>query len=348
MKPLCLLVTVVLGLARVASAQTAPTAACGSATKSGFTFHPFADADREWYAPLIAEPRGAHSELLVWGQSRSFPFMSKEDHLTVWDISFGKELPVAAWDKGASDASLLDCRGWGFGLWVPGSFHMIADAGEDSSPILNHDYRLAVVFKVAHGVTPRDLVSAKVQVGHESTHVGDEFVVRAINEYGDAFQRINVSYEYVEAGVNWDHFFGLNRQQMVSLRVSGVHTASFGTDAGWYGTELIDGTVIHPSRMNFEPAVGVEYMPRGSRGWRPFASYEGRLRTIYDYAKTSADQKEGRQFSSSLVLGLRNLSWAGHGAPDVIVKGYYGVNPNGQFRSQANYWMWGVGLLLRL
>jgi hypothetical protein len=310
------------------------------------TFRPF--AERDWYTPLVAEARGAHSELLITGQSAPFPYMSETGPLTVWDISFGKELPVAAWDKGAAGTSLLDCRGWGFGVWVPGSFHMIADASHDSTPILNHDYRLSVVFKVARGVTPRDLVSAKVQLGHESTHVGDEFAIRAINEYGDGFQRINVSYEYVEFGVNWDHVFGLNRQQMVSLRVSGVHTAAFGGDVGWYSTELIDGTTIQPSRMNFEPAIGVEYRPRGSRGWRPFASYEGRQRTIYDYAKTSADQKEGRQFSSSLVVGLRQLAWSSRGMPDVIVKGYYGVNPNGQFRSQAGYWMWGIGLLLRL
>jgi hypothetical protein len=336
----------VLGVGRAAGAQT-PPAPCGPADPAKkLVFQPF--AERAWYAPLTAEPRGAHSEVVFWGQARPFPYMPAGGHLTVWDVGFGKELPIAAWDNGASDGSLLDCKGWGLGLWAPASFHMIADAGADSSPILNHDYRLAIAFKIAHALTPRDLVSAKVQVGHESTHVGDEFVVRAINEYGDGFQRINVSYEYVEAGANWDHFFGRDRQHMVSLRASGVHTASFGTDVGWYATELIDGTVIQPSRMNFEPAMGVEYTPRGSHGWRPLVSYEGRQRTVYDYAKTSADQKEARQFSSSLVVGLRNLAWASHGAPDFIVKGYYGVNPNGQFRSQANYWMWGLGLLLRL
>jgi hypothetical protein len=68
--------------------------------------------------------------------------------------------------------------------------------------------------------------------------------------------------------------------------------------------------------VNVEPTVGVEYLPQGSHGWRPFVSYDGRLRTVYNYEKTSADQREDRQFSSSLVVGLRQLKWANKGAPE--------------------------------
>ncbi len=285
---------------------------------------------------------------MFWGQSHPFPYMPGEGNRTIWEVSFGKELPLGVWEKGATGAAFLDCHGWGFGLWAPLSFHMIDDLGEDSSPIINDDYRLAGAFKVAHAVTPRDVVSAKVQLGHESTHLGDEFVLRAVAAYGDDFRRINVSYEYVEFGVNWDHLFGRNRQHQVSLRGSGVQAASFGGDVGWYSNELIDGSTIQSSRINFEPAVGVEYMPRGARGWRPFFSYEGRLRTVYDYNKTSADQKEDRQFSSTVVVGLRNLAWVSNGMPDLIFKGYYGVNPHGQLRNQPSFWMFGLGLLLRL
>ena len=342
-----LLCIVALCVAGVASAQTVPTPPCPTGESSaGFEYRAF--AQRSWYAPLVASPRDAQSEVLLWGRSRRFPYMPQDGHVTIWDVSFGKELAIAAWEKGGAGAVDMACGGWGFGLWAPLSFHMIDNMGEESSPIINHDYRLAIAFKVAYGVTARDVVSAKVQLGHESTHLGDEFAIRALAEYGDAFQRINVSYEYFEVGVNWEHRFGRGLQHGVSWRASGVRATAFGGDPGWYSPELIDGTVIQPSAVNVEPAVGIEYMPRGARGWRPFASYEGRLRTVYDYAKASANQREDRQFSSSLVVGLRNLGWAGHGAPDFIVKGYYGVNPNGQFRSQANHWMWGLGLLLRL
>ena len=114
-------------------------------------------------------------------------------------------------------------------------------------------------------------------------------------------------------------------------------------------TELLDKTThIAASKRNFEPAIGVELMPEGTHGWRPYASYEGRLRTIYDYNKVSTDDKERAQFSSTLVLGIRDLSHPGPGIPDFIVKGYYGVNPNGQFRNQKDYWMIGFGLYVRI
>jgi hypothetical protein len=34
--------------------------------------------------------------------------------------------------------------------------------------------------------------------------------------------------------------------------------------------------------------------------------------------------------------------------PDFIARAYYGVNPHGQFRSQSDYWMLAIGVLLRL
>ena len=317
---------------------------CASTAK--LTFAPF--AARSWYAPLIAEPRAAQFHVVAWGHTRAFPYMTSSNPLTVWEFNVGKELPLAAWDTHATLNEMLDCRGWGFGAWVPGTFNMITDAGHASAPILNHDFRLAGAFKMARAVTPRDLVSGKVQFGHESTHIGDEFLLDAQQAYGAAFLRINVSYEYLEAGVNWEHFFGGNRQHSMSARFSAIHALPIGESHGWYTPVLDDGTPIQPSTVNFEPAVGVEYLPRGTRGWRPFVSYEGRLRTVYDYQKSSADQREDRQFSSSVVVGLRNLGWASRGMPDFIAKGYWGVNPNGQFRSQSSYWMFGLGLLIRL
>ena len=307
-------------------------------------FEPF--ADRAWYRPQIAEVRGAQTQFYLWGQARPFPYMPAAPHMTIWEVNVGKELPIAAWDKGFTNDSLLDCRGWGFGFWVPGSFHMIADSGEDSVPVLNLDFRIGVVAKVAKAVTTRDVISMKAQLGHESTHLGDEFIVRALKTYGDAFQRVNVSYEYLEVGVNWERFFGEARRYSLSMRASGLQALSFGGASGWYAPQTDAGVAIFPSAVNFEPAFGVEYQPHGSRGWRPFASYEGRLRTVYDYQKPSAETREDRQFSSSIVVGLRQLAWSGRGMPDVIARGYYGVNPHGQLRTQANFWMFAVGLML--
>lgn len=347
MKVLSLSLVVILGVAPLASAQGAAKADCSdSGAPTELTHRGF--ANRPWYPPLSANPRDPHSEVLAWGYSKRFEYMVKEGNHSIWDIGFGKELPIAVWEKGTSGDTFMDCGGWGFGLWAPMSFHMVADLEDESFAVINDDYRIGVAFKAAHGMTRRDMLSVKLQFGHESTHLGDEFTIRAIDAYGDGFRRINVSYEYFELGMNWDHLFGASRQQMISVRASGVRTADLYGEPGWYSPRLLDKTMIQPSRRNFEPAVGVEYMPQGTHGWRPYLSYEGRWRTVYDYDKISAGDKEGHQFSSTIITGLRNLSHARLGFPDLIVRGYYGVNPNGQFRNQRNYWMFGVGLFIRL
>jgi hypothetical protein len=335
-----------LGAATTAAGQTVQAPPADGSASGRFVYQGF--ADRDWYTPVLANPRDANSELLFWGQSKRFPYSQGDASHTIWDLSFGKEFPIATWEKVTPDRTFMDGRGWGFGLWAPLSFHMVDAVEEDSSPIIDNDYRLAGALKVAHALSPRDLLSAKFQFGHESTHLGDEFALRALDAYGDDFQRVNVSYEFIEFGANWDHLFGAQRQHMMSVRASALHTAGLRDEAGWYTTTLLDGTPIQPSKINVETAISAEYMPRGTRGFRPFVSYELRLRPIYDYAKASADQREDRQWSSSLVVGLRDLARWQKGMPDVIAKGYYGVNPNGQFRSQRDYWMFGIGLLLRL
>ena len=274
-KLLTLVIAAALGAAQSAFAQAAPQPPpCDPAGASHrLTFRPF--ATRAWYAPIAANLQDPQSEVVFWGSSRRVPFMPGEGAISIWDISFGKELPIAAWEPHGPENSLLACGGWGIGIWAPISVHLIDAVGEDSSPILNDDYRFALSFKVAHRLTPRDMFSAKIQLGHESTHLGDEFVIRALDAYGDGFTRVNVSFEYVEAGVNWDHYFGGQQQHVVSVRASGVRATAFGGDVGWYSPELIDGTIIASSRVNFEPAVAAEYMPRGTRGWRPFFSYRG-------------------------------------------------------------------------
>lgn len=341
------LLLALLVCARVSAAQVPPPAPCdASKASTDLTFQPF--AKRAWYTPLVAEVRGAQTQFYVWGQAEPFPYMDAGAHMNFWEMNVGLEMPIGLFEKGASDGTLLDCRGWGFGMWVPGSLHMIANVGQDSVPILNQDYRVGVAMKVARAVTNRDLISFKVQLGHESTHVGDEFVLQAIDRYGDDFLRVNVSYEYIEWGANWERFLGAERQHSLSFRGSVIQVLSFGGEPGWYSTLTDEGPSLYPSTVNYEPAFGLEYLPQGSRGWRPFVSYEGRLRVVYDYDKSSPDQRENRQFTSSVVMGLRHMKWANRGMPDVIGRVYYGVNPHGQFRTQAGFWMFSIGMLYRL
>lgn len=273
----------------------------------------------------------------------------------IWDISLGKEIPLVAFDTMHVGDENPPPGGFGIGLWAPVNFHMVSDFKDDSSPIINTDYRFAAVVKASYGLAAGQTLSAKVQFGHESTHLGDEFTIHAIEKYGAAFEGINVSYEYFEYAldyareaafttgpINWDTAF----------RVGFTHTADRG-HVGFYSETLLDGSrTLIPSTRNHEPWLGLQVMPSGNRGvlgaWAPYLSIDGRLRTLYRFDKTSRDEDEDRQFSMSVVTGLRNVLATGRGKPDLMIKGYYGGNPNGQFRGQRNHWMVGIGLYVRV
>ena len=131
-----------------------------------------------------------------------------------------------------------------------------------------------------------------------------------------------------------------------------MHTVDRG-DPGFYSLQLLDNSrTLEPSQRNHEPSFGVELMPTGSKGWigawTPFVSVDGRWKTVYDYHKTSADQDEDVAFSLSVATGLRNVKATGRGKADIMIKFYRGLNPNGQFRSQSDYWMVGAGVRIRV
>jgi hypothetical protein len=123
-------------------------------------------------------------------------------------------------------------------------------------------------------------------------------------------------------------------------------------DGGFYSDHLLepDGRVVATSKRNFEPSFGAEATPTQPRGWHPYGSVDVRLKTIYDYHKPSPETEEDRQWSVSYVVGLRNGAFrrTERGIPDFVFRGYYGVNPNGQFREQRSYWQFGVGIFVRV
>ena len=182
---------------------------------------------------MIANQRDAHTQALAFGNSRRFEYMVKGGDHKIWDISVGREIPIGVWLKNTSPG-WIDCGGWALGVWIPLSFHMVEDFNDDSNPIINNDYRFAGALKVGHALTHYDVLSGKFQFGHENTHLGDEFTIHALDQYPATFRRINVSYEYFEVGVNIDHLYGANRDHRVAVRVSGIRTADFLGDPGWY------------------------------------------------------------------------------------------------------------------
>ena len=267
--------------------------------------------------------------------------MTRSGTHKVWDITLGKEVPIFAVAKGdQADRMKKGC--WGAGLWLPVDSHFVLDFTEDQQPITNNGYHVAFAGKIVYGLSDRDQLGLKLAVAHESDHMSDEAVINAQETYGDAFRRVDVNYQSMEVGVNWDrrHRFGT-----VTQRFSILWTLDGWGHPGFYSPSIHGHGSIFPSTRNYEPAYGFQYMPSATRGVRPFVALDARLRTILNYSKQRAGQKESSQFSPALVIGLRDFAHSN--TPDVIFKAYYGVNPNGQFGKQDGYRQFAIGFRLR-
>ena len=311
--------------------------------------------DRAYYEPLSAEPRAAQTAVLFPAGSGSVPFAANPGRHLAWDISLGREIPILGWQSSRAGADELGVpqKSFGVGLFFPLSFHMIEDMGKDeSNPILNTDYRFGGMVKAQWGLPHQwgpiqdgHVGLRYVFLGHESTHLGDEFTLAATRIYGRAFQRVNVSYEYWELGGSFEP--NVLADGRLRLRLRGGVIRVFDQQKGWYDSRLLQpfGDTIAPSRRNVEPYLGVDLsLHPGANGFAPFGSFDFRDRTVYGYARNSAADPDDVQGSINILAGVHHVRDNANIQPSYYVRYYYGVNPAGQFRSQKNYQLFGIGI----
>jgi hypothetical protein len=316
-----------------------------------------------YYDPILAEPRAAQTTVLFPAMADSFPFAVNDRRSVVWDISVGDELPILGIStrRGTESPTGVPAGAIGIGLWFPLSFHMIEDMGKDpSNPILNTDYRFSGLVKAQWGLADDRAgwssahIGAKFQFGHESTHIGDEFTLGALREHFAEFERVNVSYEYFDAGGSFEPNIGPDGRYQLKLRAGNIWL--WRPDSGWYARELLQpyGRFISGSNRNHEPYAQFEVyrQPQGNSRLGFIASVDVRNRTVYQYSKapdaTHTNLGEPTEWSSNVMAGVRNVR-AGTGmfgrlSPTYYVRWYHGVNPNGQFRSQSGFTEFGFGV----
>jgi hypothetical protein len=312
---------------------------------------PWFFAARRYYDPLIADPRAAHQNALP-GFSKAVPFLiDTTDNLRLmWDIDVGAEMPILGWENGGHQAGRVPNGCTGMGLWFVVDFHMLEDLNDFSNPIINNDYRFGLMFKAQRGLSEASWLGFKAHAGHESTHLGDEYSLAAQRLYPTAFERINVSYEWLDAGISYERATVNN--EMWTVRGGAITTLPFGNS--YYSADPLDtgGRIVPESRNSVEPYAGVTYRRERVQllklwGW--YASIDARLKNLYDYNKASADEAEERKPTINFLLGLAPRTagaLGGLGVTSPFVRAYYGVNPHGQFRNQADFWLYGVGIRL--
>lgn len=318
-------------------------------------WHAWSLEDRAYFAPTLADPRAAVLKIAFPVLTESVPYAVHDRPGLAWDITMGKELPVVGFSDSTLSSDWVEAGRSGFGLWLPVGFHMIEDLGKDrSNPILNVDYRFGLMAKAQRGLrwSPRGaltVVGAQVHVGHESTHIGDEFTVNAIERHGSTFRRVNVSYQFVEGALQAGARFESWRARAQARCLWVVFTG----EESWYGRalEYPTGATVTTSSRNYEPSFALEAAYEGdpnalSWTWfrRPFVSIDLRPRTVYGYDRASVAAGEDVQWSVNAMAGIRPPVVWGGGLSHLYLRGFYGVNPAGQFRSQRDYWLFGVGL----
>lgn len=313
--------------------------------------------DRDWFLPLAADPKPPGITFAFPMISDEFEFSQEPGRRLTWDVSLGKEIPIVV-VEGFTPATAVAGR-WGIGLWTAVSFHVLEELGKDpSNPIINTDYRFSLAtlkfrrVQKAFGLGPNhaDYLDIKADVWHhESTHLGDEFVIGAIRRLD--FERINVSYEYwdVAGSYEWRRLRDPKSEDDAYHRhaIRGGLNGVWPYAQGYYSDHTLDAEsrVIARSSRNLEPYIQYEYWaPHGSSGWAPFVSADSRYRTIYDYHKTSSDQDEQKQWSTNLALGFRTSAESPLSVSEIYARFYHGVNPHGQLRNQRDYTTFGIGI----
>jgi hypothetical protein len=197
------------------------------------------------------------------------------------------------------------------------------------------------MLKAEYGLAQNRWLSARLHVGHESTHLGDEFSIVGEREpqFRATFERINVSWEYADLGLLYERFDGRVFSSVRAGVTANLRGTYYATDPDSITTSR-RGPVI-PSHNRRDCYLGAEVVLPGA--WNVYASTELRWRSVYDYHRPSRNTPEKRQLSTNFIIGTKVV---GSNKASPFFRFYRGVNPHGQFRNQKNYREVGLGVRL--
>lgn len=226
------------------------------------------------FEPLIADPRWPHF-------SGTVQFYQGDEELgTVGAPNFGAALPFYGWRAMGVD--------WQIGLHA-GVFS-IFDL-EDSSDLVNSDFLGGVPLNARYGP-----LSAQLRVFHQSSHLGDEYLLRA----RDPVNRINLSYEAVDLRLSLKPFDWLRVYAGGGAIVRSEPDLDPWTAQG--GIEITPGPLFHPLLY---PVVALDVQSSEEADW------------TVDY-------------SARAGVELRS-EWLGSRRLQLLMEYFNGSSPNGQF-----------------
>jgi hypothetical protein len=244
------------------------------------------------FDPLIADPQWPH----IAGTYRAYQGSNKFADTGAAD--FGGSLAIYRFE-GPGEGALSEV---GLQAGVFSTF----DLDAESHDLVNADYFVALTDTYRLG-----RFSVIGRVLHQSSHLGDEYLLAHLDEPG--FQRVNFSYEAVDAIASYD----LTR----SWRVYGGGAFRFDTDPVDLG--------------NWSLHYGVQYTAPFTIGdhLRPVAAADVKHKEYEDW-DLDLSVRAGVQIEGAEMRGNRLM---------LLLEYYTGRDPNGQFYTDSVQW-YGVGL----
>jgi hypothetical protein len=239
------------------------------------------------FKPLIADPRWPH-----FGASYQYHLNNKQ--LTdVAAVSFGETLNFYRQKLGD----------WWWGVALQAGVFAVFDLDAESKDLVNADYFVAPALS-----TQRGPFSALARVFHQSSHLGDEFLLR------NRVNRVNLSYEGVDLKLSYEFFGDV-------LRVYG---------GGGYLFDR-EPPQLKPGSLQW----GVEFRS-------PWPGEGAKIRPI---AAVDVQNRQENEWQSDLSaragLEFKGL-WSGRDL-QVLLEYFRGHSPNGQFyREKIDYLGLGV------
>jgi hypothetical protein len=183
-----------LCLAQPAVAQTTNAPRCGTGVHESEALGVVRFPQDQIFCPIIADPKEPRSfASLLRGTFPSISDPSGRD-TTIGSVGLGDSFGLIRW--GGPNA------GEGVQIDVVGSIFAQFDLGSPSNDLINADYIIGVPVTFR-----RSGFSTRVRIYHQSSHLGDEYLLRSA-----AIQRENLSFESVDLLVS---------QELGPLRVYG-------------------------------------------------------------------------------------------------------------------------------
>ena len=140
------------------------------------------------FRPLMADPKQPQFFATYQSVQRREPTSTVTGvgkSVNVGSVGFGENFGFYSKRHG--------CNGWQVGL-LAGVFSQF-NLDAPSSDLINADYIVGIPLSWRHGAW-----STRVRLYHQSSHVGDEFLLE-----NPGFNRVNLSFEEVEAIVSYEH-----------------------------------------------------------------------------------------------------------------------------------------------